>query len=70
MSLTGGAILLAEFGAQGRNFLDADRGEIITPGTEYVSQGRSKVFVGQIAEAGHDAVVVDTINGYRTGQAE
>ncbi len=70
MTLAGGTVRLAEFRAQRGDFLDGHRREVIAPGPEYVRDRRGEVFVRQVTETGHHAVVLDAINRDRAGQTE
>ncbi len=70
VALAGGTVGLAEFGTQCGNFLDADGGEVVAPGAEHVGHRRGEVFVGQVAEARHHAVVLDAVDRDRALEPE
>ncbi len=70
MALTRSPVFLAQFGAQCGDFLDADGGARVAPRSEDVGQHRGKIFVRQVAEARHHAVVLDAIDRNRAREAE
>ena len=45
VALTGRTILRAELGTKCRNFFDTHGGKIISPGAEYIGQGRREIVV-------------------------
>ena len=70
MALPLGAIFMAELDAQCRNLVARHSRERITPGSEYVGQRRSEVFVTQMSHARHDGVVFLAVYRDRARQAE
>ena len=64
------AIDVAGLDAHRRNLVHTDRGEVVAPGIEHVSQRVGELPVAQVAHAGHHAVVLGTVDGDWPGQAE